>query len=51
MDAQNGLHKPSLGSCEVPRKICAQMVLPYLRLMDTHGQRDTQSIDIDVNVR
>jgi len=37
------IHKPSLGSCEVPQQIWARLVQPFWRLLDTNKQTDTQT--------
>jgi len=39
------IHKPSLGSREVPHKIWAQSVQPFRRLLDTNRQRQAMYID------
>ena len=45
------IHKPSLGSCEVPLKIWAWSVQPFWRLLDTTNRQtikhtDEQSVNI-----
>ena len=37
------IHKPSLGSLDVPQKIWARSVQPFGRLLDTNGQTDRQA--------
>ena len=37
------IHKPSLGSREIPHKIWAQSVQPFWRLLDTNKQTDRQT--------
>ena len=37
------IHKPSLGSRDVPQKIWARSVQPFWRLLDTNGQTDRQT--------
>ena len=37
------IHKPSLGSLDVPQKIWARSVQPFWRLLDTNKQTDKQT--------
>ena len=37
------IRKPSVGSCEVPNKICARSVRPFLRLLNIDKQPNTQT--------
>ena len=37
------IHKPSLGSLDVPQKIWARSVQPFWRLLDTNRQTDRQT--------
>ena len=39
------IHKPSLGSCEVPQKMLAKSVRLFLRLLDTNQQTNKQQTD------
>jgi len=41
-------HKPSLGSLNVPQKIWARSVQPFLRLLDTNRQTDKPNLYIDL---
>ena len=41
------IHKPSLGSLDVPQKIWAPSVQPFSRLLDTNKQTDKPNLYID----
>ena len=40
------IYKPSLGSCEVPHKIWARSVRPFLRLFDTNKQAPIRTSNV-----
>ena len=43
------IHKPSLGSCEVPQKIWTESVQSFSRLLDTNRQTDKKTDKQSIN--